>query len=364
MKSLSHKFLALILIGLCISFTGCIEINTRYAYQKDGSVIIKEEVVLTRRLLDFKDKAGKSLLLKHIEKAACEERAKLYGPGTTVISHKIKKIPGGATVLNAEYKNADMAKVFLVSPFVSFTNYKDTRMAKFRVKPMYKSDAYGAKAGQIELRIMSLKKGIGMKRPVKDGPPILPPDPAFLQNYRDLQPIFKDLLKDFKVSVIFESYASVYTGYGYRGRGSQPKKCEILSFSGKDYDKFGVSILDNDEIMHELLRHEFGEKNIIGTVAQFSRNKTVPVMIMNGSRHARWGVRPYIALHPSRILFDKYFKGKSLNYNAWGVRKTDKLIPAKYENIGFDRGRKKKETKKEVPPEKKPEKTPAKKPKK
>jgi hypothetical protein len=160
------------------------------------------------------------------------------------------------------------------------------------------------------------------------------PSPLVLQQFRDLQPIFKDLLKEFKISVIFESYAPIVTSYGYRNKQSAPRSCEIFSFSGADYDRSGGLILENDEIMQELLRQSFWEENIIKTTKDFANNLSVPVICTAGPyvhyTFAGTSTRG-ISFKPSRQMFDKYFEGK--NIDTWSVRTPFK---AEFDKIGFD----------------------------
>ena len=68
---------------------------------------------------------------------------------------------------------------------------------------------------------------------------------------------------------------------------------------------------------------------------QFARNHSLPVFIPYGSRHNGWRGGSDVSFPPSRALFDKHFTGKKLNYNEWGGKKTDKLVPAEFKRIGW-----------------------------
>lgn len=337
-EKLMSKMFFLFLLFVAVHFTGCMEIETKIIMQHDGGAVIKESIKFHKELLDFTDESGKPVVGQFIEKAACEERAKLFGTGTVLVTHTIKNLNGGVRALEAEYKISDINELFVINPYLCFTNYKEMGNAKFTLKPLYKSNPYGGgNAGEMALNIVTDKPGVGQKTIGKGEPLIKPPSPSILQKYRNLQPIFKDSMRKFKVSVTFQCYASLYTGFGYRDRSSKPRSCEIFSFSGADYDNTGGLLLDNDEIMQELLRQKFWDFNFVRTAQAFPNNATVPVVTDAGSPYAGWrgsaGVGVFFK--PTKAMFQKYFEGKKLDYNQWASDGKN-AVPAEFDKIGFD----------------------------
>jgi hypothetical protein len=329
--------LILIFIALIVSFmTGCMEIENRIIMQLDGGAIIKETILVHKELLDFTDEAGSPVIMKYLEKSACEERAKAFGKGTVLLNHSIKNLNDGVKSLEAEYKIDDINELYVINPYLCYTNYKEMGLAKFSFKPILKSgNGYGT-AGNMALNIVTEKPGIGQKTIGRGEPKVSPPSPKILQKFRNWQPIIKDCMKDFKISVMFECYSSVYPNYGLRERPSQPRKCEILSFSGSDYDNLGGLLLDNDEIMQELLRLKFWDYNFIKAAQDFENNLTVPVICDGGSPYQNYGTGGrVISFKPSKAIFDKYLAGKKIDYSIWQSDPKN-IVDADFSKIGFD----------------------------
>lgn len=333
-----NKLIGVLAVFLVTMLSGCMEIETKIVMQLDGGAIVKETIRIHKELLDFTDDAGKPIVMQYLEKSACEERAKAFGTGCVLQTHSVKSLNGGVKILEAEYRIADINELYVINPYLCFTNYKEMGNAKFTLTPMYKSNPYGGgNAGEMQLNIKTEKPGVGQKTIGKGEPLIKPPVPTVLQKYRNLQPIFKDLMKEFKVSVSFQCYASLYTGFGYRDRSSKPRSCEIFSFSGADYDNTGGLLLDNDEIMQEILRQKFWDFNFIRAAQDFPNNMTVPVVTDAGSPYAGWRGTSGVGIffRPSKALFQKYFEGKKLDYDQW--QSSGKNIQdAVFEKIGFD----------------------------
>jgi hypothetical protein len=311
------------------------EIENRIILQLDGSAVIKENIRIHKELLDFTDDSGKPLIMNYLEKSVCENRAKDFGTGAVLRSHSLKSLNGGVKLLEAEYTISDINNLNIINPFLSYTNYKDMGFAKFLIKPSYLTwNGHGFdNAGMMSISVITEKPGVGQKPISKGEPRLKSPTPVTLQKYRDLQPIFVELMKEFKISVVFESYAPIMTNYGLRDKPAQPRACEIFAFSGADYDNAGGMLLDNEEIMQELLRQKFWDYNLIRTVSDFPNNLTVPVISEAGSPYGNYGTGARtICFKPSKPLFQKYFEGQILDL---GYPKNEK-VPAEFEKIGYD----------------------------
>lgn len=331
-----NKFFVLLLSVLLMSLSGCMEIETRIIMQLDGSAVVKETIRVHKELLDFKDDAGKPIVMEFLEKQTCEARAKNFGTGAVLVGHTIKSLNGGVKMSEAEYKIPDIKDLCIINPFLCYTNYADLGTAKITLTPVMMTDYFGH-CGEVRINVVTEKPGVSNQKRWQRGEPLIKiPSPAVLQKYRLLQPVFKDLMKEFKVSVVFESYASLKTNYGLRDRTSQPRSCEIFSFSGADYDNVGGLLLDNDEIMQELLRLSFWDINFVRAFEAFPNNMTVPVCTGWGSPYGNvWGYGGPIGISfkASKPLWTKYFEGKTLDLGPW--RKHEK-VPADFEKYGFD----------------------------
>ena len=86
---------------------------------------------------------------------------------------------------------------------------------------------------------------------------------------------------------------------------------------------FGAKFLDNEEVVLELLRGRISGPNVIENTKEHGTNMTVPVY------HPR-GI-PEIYFNPSGVLFDRYFRGKVLDF---GERHGGKR-PARFKEIGY-----------------------------
>jgi hypothetical protein len=100
------------------------------------------------------------------------------------------------------------------------------------------------------------------------------------------------------------------------------KEYYVLKFAFDNLDQYGNNILDNEEFLLALIRWDLRSPHIADVVRHSEDNLTVPVWNVNAGLNMR-----YIALKPSKFLFDKYFKGKPKFYGG------DLDVP-KPDNIG------------------------------
>jgi hypothetical protein len=324
---------------LIMGFTGCLEIESRIIIQEDSSAIIKESIRIHKELLDYTDDTGQPIVMAYLEKSACEDRAKLFGTGAVLRSHSIKNLNDGVKLMEAEYSIPDIQDLCITNPYLCYVNYKDAGSIKFDFKPLYEwSNGRVGFPGEMSLMFVSEKKGLGQVLN-KGESRLKPPSPQVLQKYRDLQPAFKILMKEFKISFVLECYAPIVrTAFGLRNASSSPKTCEILSFSGANYDFDGGLLLDNDEIMHEILRQNFGDLNITKTAGSFAQNNSTPVIPDSGSAYSPRGMYGIgvvggFSFRPSKQMFQKYFVGKTI-FKSWDNSRGTKL--AEFDDIGYN----------------------------
>jgi len=154
--------------------------------------------------------------------------------------------------------------------------------------------------------------------------------PLDVQLYRELVPVFRDMLQDFQFKIRFETYAPVVSTYGivHRNARSAVNYVDVISVTDRDLDKQGYSIFENEEIMVEILRWKLAADGrrlnfgpfITDHLAGQGANLTLPVF------HANAGGN--LLIRPSLPLFKRYFEGKNLkNRNG--------SFPAKWEEIGY-----------------------------
>ena len=326
-----------LLLVLPAALTGCMHLDTHIRVQADGGATITEKLRFSRRLLDLSGKDGSDLdLLSLLGKAAAEQRVKQMGQGANLVSHDLKEVEGGAKESIAVYKIADLNELHYVSPWLAYVDYPANNVVRCKFEPVYKSRPYqGAKAGEMTLSFYHLKPPKGDPPLPKDAPPPAPPAPRELQVFREIQPMFRDMLKNFKLKLTVEAYCPIARcGLGLRNPGSAPKSVDLINFSDKNLDKLGGGFLENEEVMLDLVRGELGSVDIVEHIKNFAQNETLPVFLPFGSRNMWWLGSGDIPFKPSRALFDKYFTGKKLDYSEWQASPPEKHVTAEFEAIG------------------------------
>lgn len=321
---------------LALSLSGCFELDTRIKVNPDGGATITEKLRFSQQLLDLGSKETGTLRIADLlTREAVLERMKHMGKGVRLTSHTIRDGENGARESMAVFQVDDINDFQYASPFLSYTDYKENSIIRCQMVPLLKSRNYAGQAGDMAIAFRPLKPPRGEVKP-KEGIPQPPgPSPRELQVLRQVQPIFADLLKGFKLRLTFESFSPIsITGFGWRDRRAGTHIVDLLHVTDRDLDRHGVRVLENEEILLDLLRGRFGSENIADTVKHFQDNHTVPLYLPWGSMHAPWRQSDEICFKPSRQLFDKHFAGKMLDFDRW--QSTGKNIrPAKFEEVGW-----------------------------
>lgn len=327
MRDARRRVLSLLAVtALALALGGCMQLETTIRLEQDGSAVITERLRITGKLLDLESDAGaEKIFTRLLEKGGAEARVAQMGEGATLESHKVQDAEGGSRESVSVYRIADINKLQYVSPFLNTMEYDKHNRITFQLFPIYQSTWYGRHAGQMAVAV---KLTTTPPRPPqrKEGEPPPPgPSPANLQIYRDLKPIFQDMMKDFRVKLTFESYAPLRFRqyYRYRGMGAGTRTFDLIDFSSSNLDNFGGNFLDNEEVMLELLRGEMGGHNIVEHVKESGTNTTLPVFHTGGV--------PEIYFRPSRPLFDKNFTGKELIFDE----KKEQKRNAEWEKDGY-----------------------------
>ncbi len=326
------------LVVLILATTGCVQLHTTVRLNKDGSATITERMRISKYLLDLdvQEKEAGASFAQLLGKEEAVARSKKMGKGATLTSHGIKDAEGGSREAIAVYTIPDLNDFEYMSPFLAVGKYPDNNRIKFLVSPIL-ADRYGRGVGKLTLTMMLLTKSgkelasiYGPKRKRGEAPP-KGPSPRELQIYRDLGPVFRDVMQDFQVRMTVETYAPIGSSFGVRNHMAGVHEVDVLNFSHKDLDMFGSQFLDNEELMLDLVRWDLGSQDISENVKSLATNRTVPVFLSLGSEYF-WNAYKHCKLYvsPSRPLFDRYFTGKTLDYGV----KTGKF-PATFERIGI-----------------------------
>jgi hypothetical protein len=320
-----HHILVVALTTLAVCAAGCLQIETRIRLHEDGSATVTERLRFSRRLLDLAAKGeAKGGVAELLTKEAALRRIEQMGEHVKLVRHETRDAEKGARESVTVFTVPDLRDFRYVSPYLAAYNYPKHNVLTCNLFPIYESTWYGRRAGQMAVTFKPASQGKPPRRP-KDWTPPPGPSPRDLQVFRDLQPVFRDLMSDFQLRLVFESYAPIRFKqyYRYRGARAGTREYDLIDFSDKDLDKHGYEFLANEEIMLELLRLKTGGADIVNHVKEHGTNLTLPVY------HPR-GI-PEIYFNPSRPFFDKYFKRKKLHFD----KRRGGTQPATWKRIGW-----------------------------
>src|SRR5262245_45260256 len=193
-----------------LALCGCLQIDTHIKLHEDGSATITEKVRFSRRLLDLSGAPGSDTdIAGLLTKDAALARVKHMGKGCTLVSYDVVDAPSGSKEAVAVYKIDDIAELQYVSPYLAYKDYEKNNAIKIVMRPklQYQDSGYW-NAGEIGLELQPLRPPMEHPRiQLKPGEqPPSGPSPKSLQMARDLGPMFKDMLTDFKLKLTFESY--------------------------------------------------------------------------------------------------------------------------------------------------------------
>ncbi|MCX7805869.1 MAG: hypothetical protein N3A38_11860 [Planctomycetota bacterium] len=322
------------ILALLIAAAGCMQLETRVRVNEDGSATVIERLRFSRALLD---QAGdrQAELLGLLSREAALERMKSMGEGVRLVKHVLREAGDDSRESVAVFQKDDINGLRYASPWPAFPDYASNNIVEFRMYPLYKSQPYQAGvAGHMCIEVRHLKPPKGEAPPPKDAPPPKGPSPLELQVFRDTGPMFRDMMKGFRIRLVVESYSAVHHGLGVRGEKAGANEVDLIFFTDRDLDKHGRAFLENEELMLDLVRWELGSQDIVNHVSGYGSNPTIPVFAPLGSRYMWWYGGHTIWFKPSRQLFDRHFAGKKLDYSHWQAQPPEKHVPAEFEKIG------------------------------
>jgi hypothetical protein len=312
---------SLLLAAVLAGTAGCLQIDTKVRLSPDGSATVTERLNFSRRLLDLarQEKAEQGLETLLSRKAALR-RIRYMGKGVTLVSHKIRDGERGSKESVTVYRAEDFTQLTYVSPFLARGGA--LYGLKFGLSPYFKYRYTGEWPGALIVSCRPVDL-----RPKTKGK-TMPPDfqlpkgasPRDLQVYRELVPVFGDMLQEFKIRLRLETYCNIgnTAGIVHRHRSSGVDYADLIDFDHRHFDKYGYNILENEEIMVEILRWHLQNRKGSPQHAPFltshlkgqTGNTTLPVF------HQGWGGG--VRIRPSRDMFNRYFEGKTLDYGKRG----------------------------------------------
>jgi hypothetical protein len=321
------RLLCALMLGAGAS--GCIQVETRVKLHQDASATVTERLRLSRRLLDLAGK-DKGQLLKLLSREAALRRMKKMGTNIKLVRHELRDAPGASKESLTEFKVAHIDDFKYVSPWPHLLDYPENNALKFKLVPLYTcgSSSGQAWAGQMRVQVTHTKRV--KRRDYRKDAERKKPSPIQEQVLRELGPVFRDMLKGLHLRFTFEAYCPLVPSSGspgIRNLRAGAREVDLLNFSDKNLDSWGGEFLRNEEIMLELLRFSFDRENVYRHVKDYTRNHTLPVLMSRG------GGRTYIFIRPSRYLFDKHFKGKTISWRPW--RRVPQEEAADFNKIGW-----------------------------
>lgn len=314
------------LAALVLAAAGCLQIETKIVLHADGSATITERVNFSRKLLDMAASQDAGLQLETLlTRKAALERMQRMGKGIKLVSHEVRNGPKGSKESVVVFQVPNLADFVYVSPFIPAREKGPDRVPGLKtvVWPTYHdhhSWAYLAGWMCVDFRPVGLPKPPAEPK-AKPVPPVPGRSPLESQTFRDLRPVFQALMKGMKIKVVFESYAPIRTTrFGWRDSAAGTHKADLIDFSAdENMDAYGFPLLENEEVMVDLLRLDFGSAWLKSNVKGWQSNRTLPALHSGGG----------IFFPPSAHYFQKYFKGKMLKHHF------KPAIPAKFEKIGW-----------------------------
>ena len=300
---------------------GCLQIDTTIRLNEDGSGTVTERIRFSRELLDT-DRDGRTVTFASLlEENYARERCKTMGKGATLDRHTVRDAEAASREAVTVFRIPDLNDLRYTSPFIG--THRPAWDLKVSLAPQLSDDWRGWQGGDLMVNFSASKPPA---RPAFTNMPALPAlqlpgGPLGRQAYRDIAPAFRDMLKGFRIRVAFECYGRIHRmkrGRSMRayGRGyTSPNKQDIIHFAYEGSS--GTETIDSEEVMADLLQFHIHPSEKSKTYGPFV-SRRLPTSVQ-------------MAVRPSRPLFDRYFKGKSI---VTGPPDGKKTYPATFERFG------------------------------
>ena len=342
--------------GLCCG--GCLQLETIIELHPDGSGTVTERLALSRRLLSMaensRDKAGVHRLLS---RDAALERMKTMGKNIRLAKHETRESPEGGRESVAVYKIKYLGDLIYVSPFMNASPAIKELRVHLGTRLTYQGYEHLPSDSKLKVRFTeskprALKRGGGKqtKKPETASKTSggagknfkLPPGtPEGVQAYREVAPLFADMVEGFKLRVTFKSYAPIdgvnHRYVPLRNAAAHPRTADLINFSSADLDRRGERFMDNEEVMVALLRgyRIFSDPDsssyshfLAANLRHRESNHSLP--LLHNTTLAQFDIKP------SRALFDRFLAGKSFRWGGRGSNIKAQTRPAKFSEVGWE----------------------------
>jgi hypothetical protein len=302
--------MAAVLLAAAVLLTtaGCLQVETRVKLHEDGSATITERVQFSKRLLEFRDPENPELrVARFLEKAAVLGRMKHMGKGIRLKSHTVRDAEKGARECVSVFTIPDITDLRYVSPFLGKNDYTKDHVLICKIFPLHSSSWSGQRGGYMTARWQSAR---GTKGP-REYKGI---SPERRQAYRQLRPVFADMLRGFHLKFVFECYApAIVRRASQRDAGTRTREAYLIDVSGENLDRGGSLFVGDEEAMAQLLQGKINAHFVRSNCGFSATGKMPLVRFYSGTTD--------VMFRPSKYYFDKYFKGKTLSFGRHGKRK-------------------------------------------
>ncbi len=289
----------LAMLAAMLAATGCMQLELAVEmHEKDAGATVTERIRFSQTLLHLDEGGGgKVNLVSYLGRQGALNRMKRMGKGVTLVSHAENKLPDGSRESVVVYRIPDIEDLRLPNPFVQ--NNRPAPLMRFRFSPTYERRSGSDVIGTIGIGLRVAEGESGPKAGEADA--LLPETPLDFQMYRDLKPIFADMMNDFEVKVVL----TVPGQPAERGRPEGDRLITLLHFHDGHTDRHAEPLIRNEEAMLSMLQLKLGDAPITEHTRNFPRYEQVPVH-RGRSNYGSTSFR----IWPTRHLFRKYFAGR------------------------------------------------------
>jgi hypothetical protein len=278
---------------------GCVQLETVIDLRDDGSAVVTERLLLSNELQDLsRALAPEQALPRHLTREAALDRMAKMGDGVRLVSHQESVLTDGSRQSLAVFEITDVENLRLASPFLQ--DRRPSPLLRLRFSPVYSSNKR-SEIGNVGVSFVPAGRSGDAAEEVTETAADVMTTPLDAQRYRELRPIFSDLLTGFKIRVSLLVHNQ--PTQGRRQAGDQ--EIVLLSLSSQDLDGNGDRFLENEEAMLALLRFDFKNPAITRHTNGFDKNPHVPVS-RGRSIYGSTG----FSIRPTRHLYQKYFAGQ------------------------------------------------------
>lgn len=289
-----------VMLALILAAGGCMQLELAIEmHEEDGGATLTERIRFSEALLDLDAGVGGKIgLSRRLGRTGAQSRMKTMGRGIALKSHAENNLPDGSRESVAVYHIPNIEDLRLPNPFVQSDPPAPAPARRLDFSPIHKSNRRH-EIGSVRVRVVVAESSEGSgAEPVEA---IAAATPLEMQLYRDLQPVFSDLLKDFEVKIVL----TVPDQPASRGRPSGDRTITLLHFNDKHMDRYAEPFLRNEEAMLSLLQFKWNDAAITDHTKDFPRNPQVPIH----RGRSNWA-STHFRIRPTRHLFRKHFAGR------------------------------------------------------